>query len=614
MTMRWLTFAGVLLFAAASGRTDELPKLKFNEVKEIAPSVFFRYSSISATDTSVPFGGSNNIWVVLKDYVVVYDANFPKEAADVLAAIRRTTDKPIRYVLDSHHHGDHAYGNEIFGKAGASIVAQTNCARLLRSHGPDEFRKAGEGPTGRKDIADSRLRPADVIFYDKMVLDDGTQRVEFLYFGHMHTPGDALMYLPKHKILCTGDSCGNGAFNYTGHGDTASWIRCLERIQQLDVQMICPGHGEIGGKDLLEKQKRYFIELRAAVRKGIDAGKSFDDIVKAVDLPWYKEWTGVEARSRLENLEHVYGELTGRVMPADLVEDFGLFEGPSPTKESPGWKVPKRIVVPNLMPARLAELKRLAPDVEFVPVKTAADAARVAADADAVIGFATPEVFKTGGRLRWVQAGAADEETGLVRRAGRDVVVTDLRRMGDVSAAEQALAALLDLAKRVREGAQTDPVELRGKTLLVVGLAGTGDQIARRAAAFGMRVRAVDGTRSERPDHVFSLDRPEKLPELLPEADAVVLAGPLTDAAGVLIGAEQLRALKKTAYVINVTRSGLLDAKAADDARRKGKLGGVWVREREHGAPEAVERRWRILRENIRRFVAGERLLFVVMN
>src|SRR5437870_13761513 len=119
------------LLSGVARASDDLPQMKFNEVKEVAPGVFFRYSAISATDMKVPFGGSNNIWVVFEDYVVVIDANFPKEAGDVIEAVKKTTDKPIRYVLDTHHHGDHAYGNAVFAKAGASIVSQANCARWL---------------------------------------------------------------------------------------------------------------------------------------------------------------------------------------------------------------------------------------------------------------------------------------------------------------------------------------------------------------------------------------------------------------------------------------------------------------------------------------------------
>src|SRR5262249_44607213 len=155
-----------------------------------APGVFFRYSAIKYEDMSI-FGGSNNIWVVMDDYVIVFDANFPKEAGDVIAAVKKTTDKPIRYVLDSHHHGDHAYGNAVFAKTGASIVAQTNCARLLRVDGPKQFEDAGKGEKGRKDVAASHLKVPDLIFDEKLVLDDGKNRVEFLFLGHAHTAGDA---------------------------------------------------------------------------------------------------------------------------------------------------------------------------------------------------------------------------------------------------------------------------------------------------------------------------------------------------------------------------------------------------------------------------------------
>src|ERR1043165_6165294 len=141
---------GVFLLVAlaqAEKKKDEevkLPEMKFNDVKEVAPGVFFRYSSISATDKNVPFGGCNNIWIVFKDYVVVIDANFPKEAGDVLAAIKKTTDKPIRYVLDTHHHGDHAYGNAVWSKAGAQIISSKNCERLLKTGGPMAWANAAK--------------------------------------------------------------------------------------------------------------------------------------------------------------------------------------------------------------------------------------------------------------------------------------------------------------------------------------------------------------------------------------------------------------------------------------------------------------------------------------
>jgi phosphoglycerate dehydrogenase-like enzyme/glyoxylase-like metal-dependent hydrolase (beta-lactamase superfamily II) len=649
-----------LLVALATSEAGGLAPMKFNEVREVAPGVFFRYSSISATDPKVPFGGSNNIWVVFDDYVVVFDANFPKEAGDVIAAIKKTTDKPIRYVLDSHHHGDHAYGNDVFAKAGASVVAQTHCARLLRVNGPKEFADAGRGKGGRPDVRDGKLKVPDLVFDDKLVLDDGKQRAEFYFFGHAHTAGDAFLYLPKHKVLCTGDACVNGAYNYMGHSDSASWIRVLERAQQLDVKLICPGHGPLAGKDLLEKQKRYFVELRQFVRKEIDAGKDLADIRKGLNLPWYKEWTGVPPAA--DNVKHVYDELTGRYQPWDLIEDFGIYEGPSPTKETSGWTRPKRIVVPqSVMPSGFADLKRIAPDVLFVPVKNAAEAAKEAADADAVLGFCTAEIVKAGTRLRWIQVGHAGVEKDISPELkGGKIVLTNMARLHGPNVADQAMALLLALTRGLVRGmhpghlspekseridlnkqwqslkSEVKATELHGKTILVVGLGGVGTQIARRANAFGMRVMAIDPNEAiERPSFVFSIDRPAKLMERLPQADVVVLACPLTEQTRGMIGESQFKVMKPTAYFINIARGGIVktaDLVAALKAKQIAGAGldvtdpeplpndhplwnlpNVVISPHIGGqSPGARDRQWRLFRENVRRFVAGEPLLCVV--
>jgi phosphoglycerate dehydrogenase-like enzyme/glyoxylase-like metal-dependent hydrolase (beta-lactamase superfamily II) len=594
--------------------------MKFNEVREIAPGVFFRYSVISPTDMS-NFGGCNNIWVVFEDYVAVIDANFPKEAGDVIEAIRKTTNKPIRYVLDTHHHGDHSYGNAVFGKAGAQIVAQTNCARLLRVDGPKQFAEAGRGPTGRKDIAASTLKTPNIVFDDKLVLEDGTQRVEFLFMGHAHTAGDAVAYLPKYKILCTGDACVNGAFNFMGHADSASWIRALEKMQQLDVKLICPGHGAMAGKDLLERQKRFFVDLRQEVRKGIEAGLTADEVAERIDLPWYKEWTTVKPSG--DSVKYVYAELTGGVAPWDFTEDFGILEGTSPTKETPGWKAPHRIVVPSgLMPAKLEELKRVAPEIEFLPAKNAEAAAKLADQADAVIGFWSPEIARSGKGVRWVQT---DNDVSLTSEG--NIVQTNSRGVYGPPLAEHAFALLLPMLRKNTEGG-----ELHRKTIVIVGQSGSANPVARRANAFGMKVRLVDGKLAEKPDFAFSLDRPKDLPAILPTADVLVISCPLTDAVRGLIGAKELASLKPSAFVIDVGRPGVLDLSALATALKDKKLAGagvdlpsalpenhalrgldnVTVTEHAAKSPEARERRWRLIRENVRRFAAGEPLLCVV--
>jgi phosphoglycerate dehydrogenase-like enzyme/glyoxylase-like metal-dependent hydrolase (beta-lactamase superfamily II) len=614
-----LAVLGVLVAVPWGRAADDLPKMKFNEVKEIAPGVFFRYSSISASDPKIPFGGSNHLWVVFQDYVVVIDANFPKEAGDVIADIKKTTKKPIRYVFDTHHHGDHAYGNAVWAKEGATIVAQANCARLLRIDGPKEFADAGKPPTGRKDIAESKLKVPSLIFDDKLVLDDGTQRVEFLYMGHAHTIGDGVAYLPKHKILCTGDACVNGRFNYMGHSDSASWVRSLEKMQQLDVKIVAPGHGELAGKDLLERQNRYFVELRAAVKKGLAEDKELPDIRKDFKPAWYKKWTGVDPDP--DNVKHVYDELTGRLMPWELRDDFDVYAGTSAPKGSKGWTKPKRIVVPSgLMPARLAELKRIAPEVEFVPAKSGEDAVKSIEGADAVVGFATPELLKAGKNLRWVQVGPEGAtKAALKELKGSKATLTDTRAARGRVGADEAFDKLL--ARRSK---------LRGKTMLVVGLGGAGRQIARRGAAAGMRVIALDDHPVDRPAFVFGLDKLSNLMERLPQANVVVLAQPIKDVERGLIGAAELKALKKSAYLVNISHLDLIDLPALAEALQGKQFAGAALATVDVGrlgvdhplrkvenvtihrpAPsaEARARQWRLLRENVRRFVAGEALL-----
>lgn len=273
-------------------------------VTELAPGVFFR-----KTETQPKFIGCNQGWVIFKDFVLVIDANFPDQAEKVIELIRQTTDKPIRYVFDTHYHGDHADGNAVYEKGGAVTVAQENSRELFTTKG-----KAGYEKSKISNPGDYKLEYGipSLYFPKTMVIDDGTQRVELIHFGHAHTAGDAVAWLPKQGILFTGDACVNGAFNYMGDSDTASWIGVLTEMQKLPVKTVAPGHGEMSDQNLLAQQKRYFVELREAIQQAIDAGKSLDEIKKSLDLPFYKEWAGVDVQKQTENIEYVYGELTGK--------------------------------------------------------------------------------------------------------------------------------------------------------------------------------------------------------------------------------------------------------------------------------------------------------------
>jgi glyoxylase-like metal-dependent hydrolase (beta-lactamase superfamily II) len=123
---------------------------------------------------------------------------------------------------------------------------------------------------GRKDVAESKLKAPTLLYRTEMIFDDGKHRVELLHFGTAHTHGDGWAWLPNEKILFSGDACVNGAYNYTGDGNIGEWIKTLEAVKKLGAKVVCPGHGPMGGPELLEDQQAFFIALQDEVKKLAD--------------------------------------------------------------------------------------------------------------------------------------------------------------------------------------------------------------------------------------------------------------------------------------------------------------------------------------------------------
>src|SRR5687768_1359216 len=218
-------------------------------VKELAPGVYFHEGDL------VGKGHCNNGWVVFKDYVLVVDANFPSGALEIIPKIKAQTDKPIRFAFDTHHHGDHAYGNQVWVDNGAVPVAQENVLAEMRKYETGFFggkpgRWEGEAKA-REDLKTTRLKPPSLLYRDLMVFDDGTRRVELRYFGVGHTHGDGFAWLPKERILFTGDAAVNGPFNYMADGDSGTWIETLASAQKLGATIVAPGHGPSGDARVL---------------------------------------------------------------------------------------------------------------------------------------------------------------------------------------------------------------------------------------------------------------------------------------------------------------------------------------------------------------------------
>jgi len=255
----------LLLFAAAFFAAPTFSIGEVNKAEQIAPDVYFHEGDIKG------HGHCNNGWIIFEDYVLVIDANFPSGANEIIPKIKAITDKPIRFAFDTHHHGDHAYGNQIWVDQGAVPVAHTGVIAEMKKYESGYYEgKPGrweDAAKNRPDVAATKLKPPTLLFPHEMIFDDGRHRVELRYFGVAHTHGDGFAWLPKEKILFTGDACVNGAYNYVGDGDTGEWLKTLEAAEKLGAQVICPGHGPRGTGQVLDDQLAYFEALRKEVKK-----------------------------------------------------------------------------------------------------------------------------------------------------------------------------------------------------------------------------------------------------------------------------------------------------------------------------------------------------------
>lgn len=298
---------------------------QISTAKELAPGVYFHQGDVDGK------GHCNTGWVILEDFVLVLDANFPSGAREVIPKIQAQTTKPIRFAFDTHHHGDHAYGNQIWAEAGAVPVAHENVISEMKKYETGFFggkpgRWEGEAKA-REDVRASRLKPPTLLYRDLMVFDDGKQRVELRYFGVGHTHGDGFAWLPNERILFTGDAAVNGPYNYLGDGDTRAWIETLANAQKLGAAIVAPGHGPSGTGEVLQAQRQYFIDLRAEIekRRDLPPDRMQNEVSAIRDTLLPKHPTFIDANAKSiagfrSQVAQVYREITGR----DLVSKTAM--------------------------------------------------------------------------------------------------------------------------------------------------------------------------------------------------------------------------------------------------------------------------------------------------
>jgi cyclase len=272
---------------------------------ELAPGIFL-FATPNYGDVGLD---GNSIAVLSNDGVLVFDTNgTPAASAAVLAGIRTLTDKPVRYVVNSHWHWDHWYGTETYARAFPDVQIITHEKTRALMAGPAiEFNRPGletQLPGYLKNLetraaTDPKLadllaadrffleqkRSAhhilpNVTFSDRLTLEMGDRHVEVLNYGRGVTPGDTFAWLPKERVLLLGDLIVNPV-TFALSGYPTEWLRVLERVDALDPSIIVTGHGApLHDKRLLHATVDVFRVLlregKATREKGLTADQARD--------------------------------------------------------------------------------------------------------------------------------------------------------------------------------------------------------------------------------------------------------------------------------------------------------------------------------------------------
>ncbi|HEY7164778.1 MAG TPA: MBL fold metallo-hydrolase [Candidatus Binatia bacterium] len=275
-------------------------------MKQLAPNVYFMEN---------PTGSSNAAFVITDDGVFVFDFDI-RTADQTLVAVRKLTDKKIRYIVSSHSAGDHATGAWHFREDKPVYIATKNQVQDLRMQEGLEFeeRSKSNEPNNRAYRGKELVLP-DIGFDHDMTLYFGGLTFQIIAEGRAHSTGDLTVYIPQKRIMLMGDLLdteihpGQGESAGVFYSNVKGWIQDLDNImaRNLPVETYVPGHGPVhvgrGVKDL-EEQKRYFVVMRDEVAKMIAAGKSLEQIEKEFKVP--QEFAHYKRPERLKNFYKLF--------------------------------------------------------------------------------------------------------------------------------------------------------------------------------------------------------------------------------------------------------------------------------------------------------------------
>jgi glyoxylase-like metal-dependent hydrolase (beta-lactamase superfamily II) len=262
--------------------------------------------------------GSNNVVIVNDaDVMLVDTGTTPANTRRFLEDVKLLTDKPVKYVVNTHFHYDHTDGNSVFGpdvqiigqeylktainadivnkepfKTSVTVNIPAQIADLKKQIAAEK--DAAKKTALNKQLADAertlteikevKPTPPNRTYQDKLVINAGSREIDLLFLGHGHTLGDTVVYLPKEKIVATGDLM-ESRLAYMGDAVFDEWIDTLDRLKKLDFNLVLPGHGiPFSDKNLITAYQDYLQDLIVKGNELKRGGVTAEDAAKQIDL------------------------------------------------------------------------------------------------------------------------------------------------------------------------------------------------------------------------------------------------------------------------------------------------------------------------------------------
>ncbi|HEY8491450.1 MAG TPA: MBL fold metallo-hydrolase [Dehalococcoidia bacterium] len=235
-------------------------------------------------------GAMNAGFVVGEEAVAVVDTLIsPGTARRLLADIRSVTDKPVRYVLNTHHHGDHTFGNQAFPEA--VVIAHRECRSELQANAEAMRRQFSQiSPELAQDLQELQVRLPAVTFNQQLSVHLGSRELQLSYHGPAHTRGDVIVVVPDAGVAFMGDLLTVGVVPGMRDADFPGWIRALEDLQAVGAETLIPGHGPVGDKTHLRDLRDYLSDLWGQAAEAYARGLSEEEAVQATRLEQYAGW------------------------------------------------------------------------------------------------------------------------------------------------------------------------------------------------------------------------------------------------------------------------------------------------------------------------------------